>query len=260
MDDAATTTATDADAADVTAEESASSPVSLSDDPTSADASDTDTSDVTTAAADAGVSKACHSTLVKDYGARSDIVGQSYSATTGVTHTFTYVSGADSSLGVGVSASGTYGSFKVDGTSSKSSSASESFPTYGNNKGVYYKTGFHYGKYKILCGSRAGIYTYYKVKAISFAGGATTSSASIPTAKLCVTQNADTTFVENTSTAITWTDGLEISDYIGIDLSTETGYTKSAELTYHFNKKRRLCGTGDYPGGTPHRIVARSMS
>jgi hypothetical protein len=100
---------------------------------------------------DAGVPKACSSTLVKNYGPRWVLVGQTYSSTTKVSHTFVYARGASSTLGVGVSASGDFGSFEQGGTVSKANTPTTSFPTYGDHHGVYYKTQFVYGEYHISC-------------------------------------------------------------------------------------------------------------
>jgi hypothetical protein len=53
--------------------------------------------------------------------------------------------------------------------------------------------------------------------------------------------------------------GVELTSPIGIDLSAHTGYNTTAELTFHFNQQRSLCGTDAPPASTtaaPRRIVA----
>jgi hypothetical protein len=64
-----------------------------------------------------------------------------------------------------------------------------------------------------------------------------------------VPQNAGTTFTKDRTKAITWTNGASLAGAIGIDLSARTGYSTDAEVIFTFSRDRRLCGTGDNPGG-----------
>ncbi|MCX4853818.1 hypothetical protein [Streptomyces canus] len=254
---------------DPVAEESTSAPQSVTDDPDGATPSaDDDAAAAASAAnattADPGVSKGCSGQLKKKLGQRWVIAGQTYSATTGVKHTFSYSKGADSSLGVGVSATGAYGSFTGSGTVSKSSSITMDYPEYGNHKGVYYKTEFSYGKYLMTCGMGgrgSTISQHYEVRARGYYGGANTSTAYIPTAKHCAFQINGSKFTRTTSHAITWSDGASLANVIGIDLSAETGYSSDATVVYTFNANRYLCGTGEAPGGShPYNFVATTTS
>jgi hypothetical protein len=214
----------------------------------------------------AGVSKlACRKViLVKDLGAVPDIVGQTFSATTGVTHTFSYSNGASSELGVGFSLSGKIGTFKQSGTVGRSSTTYESYGTFGDHKGVYYQTYWHYGTFETRrygeCTDPAHYYSEsFETRPIGFAGGANMSAASIPTnANTCVFQAAGTGFAKDSSRAITWTNGVSIKGAIGIDLSTKTGYSSNAHVAYQFNADRRLCGVSAYPGENgSYLLVAR---
>ncbi|MEV6500091.1 DNRLRE domain-containing protein [Streptomyces prunicolor] len=271
LDNAPTVTA-DSGSTEAVDEESTSTPTSVTDDPDSATASAaddaaaaesaaSDTTDDTTA--DAGVTKGCSGSLKKKLGERWVIAGQTYSATTGVKHTFEYSRGADSSLGVGVSTSGAYGSFTGSGSVSKSSSVTMDYPEYANHKGVYYKTEYSYGKYLMTCGMGgrgSTISQHYEVRARGYYGGAKTSTAYIPTAKHCAYQQKDTKFSRTTSHAITWSDGASLANVIGIDLSVETGYSSDAMVLYTFNASRYICGTGGAPGGAhPYNFVATTM-
>ncbi|MFD4598093.1 DNRLRE domain-containing protein [Streptomyces sp. NPDC058464] len=253
------------DASNGVDEESSSAPESLTDDPNSANASAADdTAAAESDASDTGVAKACNGTLVKKLGAKWVIAGQTYSATSGVKHTFSYSKGADSSLGVGVSATGTYGSFTGSGSISKSSSITMEYPTYGNNRGVYYKTEYSYGKYLVACqspGRGSPVTHHYEVRARGYYGGANTSTAYIPTAKHCAYQLNGSKFTRTSSHAITWTDGASLSDAIGLDLSASTGYSSDATVVYTFNANRYICGTGGAPGGShPYNFVATTTS
>lgn len=96
-------------------------------------------------------------------------------------------------------------------------------------------------------------------KARPYSSVASTSygSATAPTASYCASQVAGATITKQSTAALTWSNGLNIDYYLGIDLSTQTGYTSTAKLTFKFNAARRLCGTHDSPGGTPRRLVAK---
>ncbi|MGW5458517.1 DNRLRE domain-containing protein [Streptomyces sp. NPDC003996] len=218
---------------------------------------------------DAGVPKSCSSTVLKKYGGENVIIGQTYSATSKVSHTFTYAKGATSSLGVGVSGSGTFGSWKSGGTTSKSSTITNSYPSYGDHHGVYYKTQFNYDKYRVDCVTY-GItpqdvqyHTHYEVRPTSYFGGATTSSASIPKTMsgTCAKYINGSHFQRTTTSAVTWANGADLAGDVGVNFSTETGYSNTATVDYSFHATRYLCGTAGSVGGShPHRFVATGTS
>jgi len=186
---------------------------------------------------------------VASYGARTTTVGTTYSHVPGVTAHFTYGSGQSSGLGVGVSSSGSFGTWSASGTHSVSSDSSESFPTFSGARSDHERTEFVYKKFLIECDG-------YQTQATSFAGGATHTTATPPSAGFCVAQAVDTSFTKHSTSAFTFTGGVSMSGAIGVDLSAHTGYSTTAELTYSFTQRRDLCGTNDYPGGTPKRLVA----
>lgn len=66
-------------------------------------------------------------------------------------------------------------------------------------------------------------------------------------------------FTKTTTLAVEWTDGLDIAATLGIDLSTQTGYSSTASAVFHFYDVRRdLCGTTGKPGGSAGQLVARN--
>lgn len=130
-----------------------------------------------------------------------------------------------------------------------SSDSSESWPTFYGATRTHYRTGFVYEKYLVECDG-------YQTQVNKFAGGTTTASATPPSASYCRWFMAGSTFKKYSSSAFTYSGGVDISGTIGIDLSAHTGYSTSAELKYKFNTGHDLCGTDDYPGGTPKRLVA----
>ncbi|MEV0186651.1 hypothetical protein AB0I54_46850 [Streptomyces sp. NPDC050625] len=245
-------------AADSTAvtDETDATPVSVADSPGSADPDDTG------ADYDAGVTKGCSAQLVKNLGPKWVIVGQTYSATTGVSHTLSYSKSASSTLGVGISGTGTYGTFEASGTNSKSSTVTNDYPSYGNHHGVYYKTEFSDGKYHVICAN--GKYNnedYCEVRAKGYYGGEKVTTARIPKATHCAQYLKGGKFTRTTSKAIMWTDGASTADAIGLNLSAETGYSTDTTVVYSFSATRYMCGTGGPPGGShPYNFVATSSN
>lgn len=177
--------------------------------------------------------------------------------TTDVDHTFVYEYGAASSLGVGFSFNDVQGSWSEAGTASQSSTAQVTYPTYGNGQGVYYETEFVYGLFQDedACSG-------WDAQPTGYAGGAITSvSDQAPgTVKAhCVVQQPNSTFTKTTTLAVEWTDGLNIAAALGIDLSTQTGYSSTASVVFRFHALRDLCGTDGLPGGSsPSQLVARN--
>jgi len=113
-----------------------------------------------------------------------------------------------------------------------------------------YRTEFVYKLFEITCGGG------FQTNSTSYAGGATTAKTTAPKAVFCVEQQAGTTFTKSHTSAFTFAGGVSITKAIGVNLSTQTGYDSNASLAYHFSKTHDVCGTNDYPGGTPRRIVA----
>lgn len=186
---------------------------------------------------------------VGTFGQRRTVVGAMYSHVPGVTMNFRYGSSQSSSLGVAISGSGNFGTWSASGTHSVSSSNSEIFPTFHNATSHRYRTVFVYDEFRIECG---GLQT----QATSWAAGATTLGATPPAATHCVTQQAGSTFVKDSTSAYTFAGGVAISGAIGVNLSAHTGYSVTAELRFSFSQTRSLCGTNAAPGGIAKRLVA----
>ncbi|GAA4393436.1 hypothetical protein GCM10023153_13420 [Ornithinibacter aureus] len=195
---------------------------------------------------------ACGSIYKGSLGSRTVWVGGTYSTTSGVTGDLVYVRGADSALGVGVSVTGKYGSFKASGTASVSTSDTINFPSSTGRR--HYYTNFEYGKYLVGCtGSMK-----YIARPRSYIGGSSVwTPSTVPTANYCTSYVNGTTVTKNRTTAYQNTAGVDISAAIGLDLSSRTGYQTDAAVTYKFTATRRLCGVTGYPGGTPSRLVAK---
>ena len=193
----------------------------------------------------------CGEDYMQDFGSRKVIVGSSYANAGSTTGTFTYSSGASSSIGVGYSVTGSKGSYSQSGTSSSSSNGSVGFGT--RSGGYSYATYFKFGKYGSYCyqvGSKKNVDSYYayKVRPSSYAGGGTVNSSTTPSATKCTDfSGGGTTITRNSSGANTWSSGASLDAVIGINLSSKTGYTSTAKLSYKNNgSKKKICGTNDY--------------
>jgi hypothetical protein len=67
---------------------------------------------------------------------------------------------------------------------------------------------------------------------------------------------AGSTFNKQTGTAVTFTNGLEISGVIGIDLSTRTGFSRETRIVHEFFRAGQICGTNGF-WESAARIVGR---
>ena len=200
----------------------------------------------------------CGETYVQNLGQRRTIVGRSYTTATGAWQQLTISSGTSSELGVGISASGAYGSFSSAGTESKSSSTSVQFPQLS---GWYQYYGwFTYGKYSKWCypvydPSKKYVYQY-AVRPVTggMNGAAYVSLGSAPAANYCTRFDPGAKSTMSSTTARTFSNGVELSDAIGIDLSSRTGYTASQTLVSKNSSSSRkdICGVdspiADVPG------------
>lgn len=175
-----------------------------------------------------------------------------------------YGQGQSTTFGVGFSASGKYGTFKSDGTMSKSTTSTVGFATYSGAGYWGRRTQWVPGKYSLWCTGSFGGTTKvgYEVRTYKYAGGATSASwgtGQLPSATKCVPHEKGSFSETITSTAITWTNGFDTSGPIGLDLSARTGYSSTAQAKFKFTRGAgRSCGTADYPAGTPRVLVAKA--
>lgn len=204
------------------------------------------------------VRRACAVKLLKSYKPRWTLVGQHYSTTRDVTSNFVYSLGADSELGVGVSSTGKFGSFHASGTTTKSSSGTVTFKPVKGATSAYRLTKFKYGKFLIVCVGAFGIITrHYEARATRWVSGAKTLFSGPIKARFCTTFEKGSKFAKRNTRAVRWTNGVDISGAIGIDLSARTGYSRDAVVRFAFHRKHHLCGSGDFPGGHPYQLEAK---
>lgn len=196
----------------------------------------------------------CGWLVVSTVGARWVQVGEAYT-TLSTTAGFTYKSGASSSIGVGVSASGGKGTFSASGTSSVSSTVTIGMPAVSGIAGRLWKTQFVFTKYGYNCAG--GPVTQYMVKATSFAGGSTYSATSgAPSATYCTTYASGSHYTKDSAAAQNFSAGAALAGDLGINLSAQTGFSTNTSLNYTFAATKQLCGTNAYPPSAS-RLVAK---
>jgi hypothetical protein len=190
----------------------------------------------------------------KNVGVRNVVVGGLYSRVPDVTAKFTYSQGQSSSLGVGLSASSSFANFSESGTSSMSQLGTTSFRPVDGHRSRIEVTGFRFGKFRWKCiDAHAGAYwANYQVQADDGAGGAKSrvTRAAFRTPH-CIFWQAGSTFKLTHTAAYVFTAGVSIHDYIGIDLSSQTGYDQSASISDHIGHYHRfICGLKNAPEGS----------
>jgi hypothetical protein len=155
-----------------------------------------------------------------------------------------------------VSISGNNGTFSLSGTSTGASTVTQSYAD--RTTGAYYNTKFNYGKYLVTCVADTSVSTYYTAKFTSYAGGTSVSvPGAAPTATFCINHaNGDTTI--DYSSAYEFATGVSIASTIGVNLSSKTGFNTKTSLKFTWTAPRKLCGSADYEGGSPKRLVAKT--
>lgn len=192
------------------------------------------------------------------YAKRLVTVGQvSSTSSSGFNATFKFSTSSSTTLGVGLSNSGAYGTFNASGTSSVTSSSSTTYPAVSSATSRFMRSYFNYAKYQCSYGTVNPV-VRHEMRSSGFAGGATTLAATTPNAPHCVTYSNGSTFVKDSTTAATFSIGAKTKTAIGIDLSSRSGYTNKTSVTVKFTANRKLCGSHDHPGGTPRLLVVKN--
>ena len=192
----------------------------------------------------------------RNLGAKNVVVGATYSKASNFNTGFVYDADQSSSLGVGLSASSTFGDFHADGTSGESSTAEEPFPTYHGVAAHTRITGFRYGLFRWRCAApHAGSYwANYQAQATDFASGVfdpNTNPNIYP--QFCRPFEPNSGVILKRYAAWTFNGGVNIHAVIGINLSSQTGYDLGAQVIYKVTKpgpSRWICGMKNNPGGS----------
>ena len=70
---------------------------------------------------------------------------------------------------------------------------------------------------------------------------------------------ARSSFTKDFSKQTTNDRGVDLTSYLGLYLSSQTGFTSATSLVSDFGAKRNLCGANDYAIGSPGRIAAEMI-
>lgn len=184
-------------------------------------------------------------TVYRNLGPQRTQIGQGYILSDGIRQWFTYSHGQSSSLGVGFSASAPTSGFGAQGVMSQSNNGlyKMDFPVQPGDQNSFYYTSFTYTTYA-LCHGEAG----YQTQPTEFAGGSWISHPlPSPVANYCQPQVPGMEVSTNNAQAVNLSGGVNIVKWIGINLSAQTGYSTSAQVTFHFYWPGDLCGTNNYP-------------
>jgi hypothetical protein len=186
-------------------------------------------------------------------------------AATSVYQTFTLTKGADITTGVGISASAGYGTFHQSGTKSTHTSATITFPTLTTNRAEALYTYEAYGKYRQDCyfnDSTGALHHYllgYFTQRTKWAGGTDAGNGAFQVETWCTQYLPGSRHTMDYSRQTTLDKGVDLTSYLGLSLSSQTGFTSSTELVIDFHAKRNLCGANDYATGSPGRVAAEMI-
>ena len=197
-------------------------------------------------------------TFIRNLSKTLGTVGSTYMRYSGVTAYFTYGQGQSTTLGVGASQSGSFGSWSGGGTYTWTTSNSQGFPSVSGPNAVLDQTWFIPGKFLVswnlsYCGK-----SYYQVQVNGWAGGTNLAGTSIPDATHCVQELAGSHPEIDKSASATFSAGWDISA-IGFTGSAQTGWDSQNTQKYYFGSYGHLCGLYAYPLQTnpgPGRVVA----
>lgn len=164
-----------------------------------------------------------------------------------------YSTESSGTYGVGVSATGAFGSYKASGT--KTASGGSGYTSSALTGGRWYRREVNYGKYRVEITNIWGDCTYHsrQWRARKETGGATSvARSSRPNYTNCTNVAPGSWYRSSSSgTAYSWSAGVEISGKIGIDLSSRKQYTSSNRITYSISaSNRRICGDNDWPAAS----------
>jgi hypothetical protein len=180
----------------------------------------------------------------KKYPKRLTYVGQSYMTAKHIKVEFAYSKTASSSLGVGVSATGAYGSFSASGSVSESTTATQGMPTKWGVSYNWYQTDFDYEEWEQACDG--GIY-YYWVQAYQWDAGARIQPVKhAPVARDCVPEPKGSYYGETATKAQSFDVAFTLPA-VGFSGSGDTGWTKQASITYWWYVNGSDCGTNHSP-------------
>lgn len=163
---------------------------------------------------------------------------------------YTYTTSTSQTTGVGISLSAESTGFSVDGTTTQSSGFTAEFPkiTGASSNDMAVNSTWNDTEWHCQAGNLTWFYgwTVYLNGVGSTWSNATPGAPAVAAGK-CLTAGANTTVTYDTTSQSTWTAGVSISGHIGINLSSQDGWSGSSSLTYAFATSAPICGVSNYP-------------
>jgi len=207
----------------------------------------------------------CGATKLASYVDVDTTVGRMYATTGGISSYFSLHAGVDTTLGIGVSVSGKYGSYKQSGTSKVDIGDTFTWGKKALSGGRQFKTDFTYAKYSNWCypisggASQKSIYSY-SVRPVKWEGGGFYGTEAAPAVGSgnCRPFAPNSMQQRTTSTATATSRGVELTKFVGLNLSSQVGYSAGAVARIYNTTavQKSLCGTNGVPT-SPGRYLAR---
>ena len=174
-----------------------------------------------------------------------------WSTIKGVTKYLSYTVDASSSVSIGVSVDGGPWASGNDGTTSVTNTVGgEDYPPVPGTENKIGETQMENGLFNSCeISGDAAVFPY------AVNGGTYWAKTKVPKATHCVQQLAKSTLHMNKTEAYTFADGINLGSTFGINLAATTGYSKEADISYHYTKLGFACGTK----GKPLRQTARGV-
>jgi hypothetical protein len=205
--------------------------------------------------------------LRQDFGKRSTVVGQWWSGTKNTVQRWKYARGTRTRLGAAWSVGGGAGSFTGSRTWSQGVDAKVAFPKIKGKAGILLRSFFKYGLYDLqqydyVTGRWHYIATWIR-QTRWVRGTDLTTGLPVPRSprKWCSPYHAGSSDQTSLSTAVEWTNGVQLSPamkglLVGLDLSSRTGFTTTARNKVTFTGPARLCGRYG-PLSKPGALIGR---
>jgi hypothetical protein len=173
-------------------------------------------------------------------------VGATYATRNGIIMHFSYGKSSGSSLEVGLSVSGDYGSFTADGSTSESTTSEQGMPTTTKASKNWWRTWFSYAEYIEECSDGDLFWT----QAYQWdSGDAVSRPRYFPhiTGAYCVGELSGSWFKADSTRAASFGAGFTLAAPIGFTGSAQTGWTQEANIKYTWNVNGSSCGSNGFP-------------
>jgi hypothetical protein len=160
---------------------------------------------------------------------------------------YTYTSEADQTTGVGISLNAANTGFSVNGTTTHTSGVTIPFPQINGSSNNYFTVNSTWDNDTLACLVTGFSWTewYYALNSVNTERG--TPGTPAVAAGYCSTEAGGVAISYTTTTQSEWSTGASVSSYIGINLSSQDGWTGSSALTYDLKGQAPICGVDNYP-------------